>query len=43
MSKKFDLCKQMESLLSSYKFYIKYPNKIKKNIYEETYYGKKNN
>ena len=31
----------MESLLSSYKFYIKYPNKIKKNIYEETYYGKK--
>ena len=41
MSKKFDLCKQMESLLSSYKFYIKYPNKIKKNIYEETYYGKK--
>lgn len=41
MPQKFNLCKQMESLLSTGNFYVKYPNKIEKDIYEESYYGTK--
>ena len=41
MSKKFDLNKQMKNLLTNNKFFVKFPNKIKKDAYEEKYYGKK--